>query len=113
MPAVEIALTATPDLVAHARMFHALSDERRLRILDALRGGELCVCDLQAELGMGQSLLSFHLKALREAGLVRVRRNGRWSHYSIDTEGVSHVAAAVSGLGTASSTRTNEPCCSG
>ena len=87
MPAVESALTATPDLVAHARMFHALSDERRLRILDALRGGELCVCDLQAELGMGQSLLSFHLKALREAGLVRVRRNGRWSHYSIDIRG--------------------------
>jgi ArsR family transcriptional regulator, arsenate/arsenite/antimonite-responsive transcriptional repressor len=113
VPAVEIAPTATPDLVAHARMFHALSDERRLRILDALRGGELCVCDLQAELGMGQSLLSFHLKALREAGLVRVRRNGRWSHYSIDIEGVSHAAAAVSGLGTASSTRTNEPCCSG
>ena len=102
-----------PDHAAHARMFHALSDERRLRILAELRGGEQCVCDLQAELGMAQSLLSFHLKALREAGLVRVRRNGRWSHYSIDTEGVSHAAAAVSGLGTASSTRSNEPCCSG
>lgn len=113
MQMVTIASARTQDLTAHARMFHALSDERRLRILDALRGGELCVCDLQAELGMGQSLLSFHLKALRDAGLVRVRRSGRWSHYSIDTEGVSHVAAAVSGLGTASSTRTNDPCCSG
>ena len=53
MEMVEVA-RATPDLAAHAQMFHALSDERRLRILHALRGGELCVCDLQAELGMAQ-----------------------------------------------------------
>jgi ArsR family transcriptional regulator len=104
---------ATPDLAAHAQMFHALSDERRLRILAALHGGELCVCDLQDELGMAQSLLSFHLKALRDAGLVAVRRNGRWAHYSINSEGLSHAAAAVGALSGASSTRGNGACCSG
>lgn len=104
---------AIPDVSAHAQMFHALSDERRLRILASLRGGELCVCDLQDELGMAQSLLSFHLKALRDAGLVHVRRNGRWAHYSINSEGLSHAATAVGELSNSSSTRGNDACCSG
>jgi ArsR family transcriptional regulator, arsenate/arsenite/antimonite-responsive transcriptional repressor len=110
MEMVEIDRT-TPDLAAHAQMFHALSDERRLTILAALRAGELCVCDLQDQLGIAQSLLSFHLKALRDAGLVNVRRSGRWAHYSINIGGMAHAAAAVSELGTASATRTNGPCC--
>jgi ArsR family transcriptional regulator, arsenate/arsenite/antimonite-responsive transcriptional repressor len=101
------------DLAVHARIFHALSDERRLRILEALRGGELCVCDLQDELGMAQSLLSFHLKALRDAGLVSVRREGRWAHYSIDSEGMAHALEAVGQLGATSSTRSLGPCCGG
>ncbi len=101
------------DLTAHARMFHALSDERRLRILAALRGGEQCVCDLQVELGITQSLLSFHLKALRDAGLVHVRRHGRWAHYAINSEGLSHAAAAIDELSSASSTPTDGACCAG
>lgn len=76
--------TATqPDLARAARLFHALSDETRLGIIDMLRNGERCVCDLQADLGAAQSRLSFHLKVLREAGLVTDRREGRWSYYSI------------------------------
>jgi ArsR family transcriptional regulator len=102
-----------PDLAAHAQMFHALSDERRLRILRALRGGELCVCDLQVELGMAQSLLSFHLKALRDAGVVQVRRSGRWAHYSISSEGLSHAAAAIEELTNGSPTRATAACCTG
>jgi ArsR family transcriptional regulator len=113
MQTLQIAPVATADLAAHARMFHALSDERRLRILASLRGGEQCVCDLQDELGMAQSLLSFHLKALRDAGLVSVRRTGRWAHYSISTEGMAHAVDAVRWLGTPSSTRTDGPCCGG
>jgi ArsR family transcriptional regulator len=103
----------SPDLTAHAQMFHALSDERRLRILEALRGGELCVCDLQVELGMAQSLLSFHLKALRDAGLVNVRRSGRWAHYSINPEGLSHAAQAIEAIGSASTTQGPGACCAG
>ncbi len=111
MRTLEITPAATPDPATHARLFHALSDERRLRILTALRGGELCVCDLQGVLGMAQSLLSFHLKALRDAGLVDVRRDGRWAHYSISTQGLAHASAAIAELGQASSTRTTGPCC--
>jgi ArsR family transcriptional regulator, arsenate/arsenite/antimonite-responsive transcriptional repressor len=113
MPVLDIAAVREPDLAAHARMFHALSDERRLRILDMLRGGELCVCDLQEELGMAQSLLSFHLKTLRDAGLVGVRRSGRWAHYSINSDGMAHAAAAVIELGRQSTARSTGPCCGG
>jgi ArsR family transcriptional regulator, arsenate/arsenite/antimonite-responsive transcriptional repressor len=72
------------------RVLQALGDERRLRILDVLRDGEHCVCDLQASLGLGQSLLSHHLRVLREAGLVAARREGRWAHYSLTAEAFEH-----------------------
>lgn len=116
MQVMDIQTDGNQDHAVHARMFHALSDERRLRILTELRSGEQCVCDLQAELGMAQSLLSFHLKALREAGLVRVRRSGRWAHYSIDPEGMAHVATALGDIGRTpapgtSAAGTTEPCC--
>lgn len=67
-----------------AQCCQALSDETRLRILERLSAGERCVCELTAVLGAGQSRLSFHLKTLKDAGLVRDRREGRWMHYSID-----------------------------
>ncbi len=65
------------------RCFHALSEPKRLRILDLLRGGEMCVGHMTEELDVAQSLLSFHLKALRDAGLVTDRREGRWVYYSL------------------------------
>jgi ArsR family transcriptional regulator len=69
---------------AVARLCHALSDETRLAILERLRNGERCVCDLADLLSAGQSRLSFHLKTLRDAGLVTDRREGRWVHYSVN-----------------------------
>ncbi len=75
---------ARPDLGAAARLFHALSDETRLAILEMLRDVEWCVCDLQAALGAAQSRLSFHLKVLKDAGLISGRREGRWNHYSLN-----------------------------
>ena len=72
--------SATPHLLTRLQ---ALADERRLGIVEALRGGERCVCDLQDVVGAGQSLLSHHLRVLREAGLVSDRRDGRWVHYSL------------------------------
>jgi ArsR family transcriptional regulator len=71
------------DLVGAARLFQALSDETRLAILEMLRGGERCVCELQQALDAAQSRLSFHLRVLKEAGLVRDRKEGRWSYYSL------------------------------
>ena len=72
-------------------LYHALSDPIRLSILEMLRGGERCVCDLQDDLGAAQSKLSFHLRVLREAGLVEDRREGRWSYYTIVPEGLAEV----------------------
>jgi ArsR family transcriptional regulator len=71
------------DLARAAQLFHALSDATRLEVLEKLRGGEQCVCDLQDDLDAAQSRLSFHLRVLKEAGLVSDRKEGRWSYYSI------------------------------
>jgi ArsR family transcriptional regulator, arsenate/arsenite/antimonite-responsive transcriptional repressor len=81
------------DLAQLARRFHALSDETRLRIVDLLVSGEKCVCDLQDAIGAAQSRLSFHLRVLREAGLVRDRRQGRWNFYSLRPEVLEQMAA--------------------
>jgi ArsR family transcriptional regulator len=67
-----------------ANVFKALSDETRLRILTLLEQGELCVCDLFSALDMIQPKVSFHLGVLREAGLIKDRKEGRWVHYRID-----------------------------
>ncbi|NJR66454.1 MAG: winged helix-turn-helix transcriptional regulator [Leptolyngbyaceae cyanobacterium CRU_2_3] len=64
--------------------FHALSEPLRLQVLELLRYQELCVCDLSEALGISQSKLSFHLKVLKEAELLRSRQQGRWMYYSID-----------------------------
>ena len=63
--------------------FHALSDPLRLQILDLLREQELCVCELCDRLSVPQPKLSFHLKTLKEADLVRSRQEGRWIYYSL------------------------------
>ena len=80
------------DLPRAARLFHALSDETRLGILVMLGDGERCVCDLQVDLDAAQSRLSFHLKVLKEAGLVTDRKEGRWSYYTLvpETFGETH-----------------------
>ena len=62
----------------------ALSEETRLRILKLLEGGELCVCDIVAALDMVQPKVSFHLNVLKEAGFLKDRKQGRWTHYRID-----------------------------
>jgi len=64
--------------------FKALSDETRLRILKLLEHGELCVCDIVAALDMSQPKVSFHLGVLKDAGLIRDRKQGRWTHYRLD-----------------------------
>ena len=68
--------------------FQALSDSLRLEILELLRSQELCVCELCEKLKVRQSKLSFHLKTLKEAGLVRARQQGRWSYYSLNLSGL-------------------------
>ena len=74
-----------------ARRFQALGDEIRLDILRLLQDGERCVCELTAALGMAQSRLSFHLKVLKEGGIISQRRQGRWSYYAVDPEALRQI----------------------
>lgn len=64
-------------------LFRAFADETRLRILNLLTDGEVCVCDLCTVLGELQPKVSRHLAYLKRAGLVRVRRDGKWKHYAL------------------------------
>jgi len=82
---------ASADRTRAVTLFHALSDATRLAILAMLRDGERCVCDLQDELDAAQSRLSFHLRVLKDAGLVEDRREGRWSYYTIAPEALTEV----------------------
>ena len=70
-----------------ARVFKALCDERRQRILELLHTGEKCACVLTEEMGMPQSSLSYHMKILCDSGIVQGRKEGKWVHYSIDPAG--------------------------
>ena len=81
-----MATATAPDLSRAVELFHALSDETRLSIVHRLRNGERCVCDLTDLLDAAQSRLSFHLKVLKDAGLVHDRREGRWVHYHLNRE---------------------------
>ena len=88
--------TATlPEATRAARWFHALSDETRLEIVRLLSHGERCVCELQDALGAAQSRLSFHLKTLKDAGLVTDRRAGRWIYYALNRQLLDGMAAFV------------------
>lgn len=66
--------------------FQAVAEETRLQVVQLLTGGERCVCELQEELGAAQSRLSFHLRKLKDAGVVADRRDGRWVYYSLVPE---------------------------
>jgi ArsR family transcriptional regulator len=70
-------------LETRVQVFAALSDPIRLRILDLLCSGQSCVCDLQDAVGVAPNLLSYHLRVLREAGLVETSRRGRWVDYDL------------------------------
>lgn len=69
-------------------IFKALSDETRIRILKLLEKGELCVCDIVAALDMIQPKVSFHLGVLKEAGLIKDRKQGKWIHYTLDASDI-------------------------
>lgn len=80
------------------RLFHALSDGTRLSILQRLRLGERCVCDLTDALDAAQSRLSFHLKVLKDADLVTDRREGRWMYYTLNPETLHEVVELIDGI---------------
>jgi len=71
-----------------SNIFNALSDEKRLRILKLLEEGELCVCDIVNALGDSQPKVSFHLGVLKNVGLIRDRRHGRWTLYRLNDKDI-------------------------
>lgn len=83
---IRSALIAPDAVQGLAETFSALGDPTRVRILDALSHGELCVCDLAAVLGLSQSAVSHQLRLLRGIRLVKPRREGRIVFYSLDDQ---------------------------
>lgn len=70
----------------------ALADENRLRMLMALRDGEICVCQIAELMGLAMSTVSKHLSVLYQAGLVNARKEGRWMYYSLMGRGTPTAA---------------------
>ena len=66
-------------------LLKALADPLRMEVIESLSEGECCVCDLMEKTGLAQSRLSFHLKVLKEAGVITDRQSGRWVYYQLDT----------------------------
>jgi len=106
---------ATRTLTDHeraTRLFHALSDQTRLSILQRLRFGERCVCDLSDALDAAQSRLSFHLKVLKDAGLVTDRRDGRWMYYTLNADALAEIGEFVESMASApSAAERRSGCC--
>ena len=85
---------------AMAPVLAALADPVRLRIVSMLLAapeGSFCGCDLEEPLGLSQPTVSHHLKVLREAGLIRGERRGRWVHYSVIPDRLTEIADALTG----------------
>lgn len=74
-------------------LFQAIAEPTRLGIVRQLTSGERCVCDLQGDMDAAQSRLSFHLKKLKEAGVITDRREGRWVYYSLVPEALEEMRA--------------------
>lgn len=77
------------------RLFRALADRTRLRLINLLAGQELCVCYLVEVIDAPQPKISRHLAYLRQAGVVATRREGKWMHYRLITPADRHAAAIL------------------
>ena len=94
-----------------ARLCRALADENRLRIVEMLGSGERCVCDLTSALDLGQSLLSHHLKTLKDAGLVTDRRDGRWVYYTLSCDALEELTGAIESMVPEARSTQADGCC--
>jgi ArsR family transcriptional regulator len=103
--------TATLDVPRIAQLCNALADEARVEIIARLLDGEKCVCDLTDALATGQSRLSYHLKVLKDAGLVTDRRDGRWSYYTLARDAFLEAEELLSSLRPKASRSLKVNCC--
>lgn len=86
---------STEQWEAAAGLLTAVADPIRLQLLHLLVGRTRCVCDLQPEPAIPGNLLSYHLKVLREAGLIEGTRRGRWIDYSLTEDALERLRAAL------------------
>lgn len=103
-----LVLTSGPaaDVDASVSLLTAVADPVRWTVLQRLAESEACVCNLQEHIPIASNLLSYHLKVLRDAGLVTTTRRGRWIDYSLADGALDRLAAALPGAGPA---RRTEP----
>lgn len=86
--------------IAHVNQwFHAISDSTRLGILEFLSQRERCVTELQQLLDASQSTVSYHLKVLRESGLVSAQREGRWKFFALRADTLAHMTTFAHVIG--------------
>lgn len=76
--------------IQNAKVLKALSDPKRLRIVDMLSCGELCACKILEEFHITQPTLSHDMKVLMDAGIVNARPEGKWTHYSLNSENLKN-----------------------
>ena len=72
-------------------VMESLSDPIRINILELMISGEICVCDVVKETGLSQSKISYHIKILKDSGLISDRQEGRWVYYKLDLEVLSDI----------------------
>lgn len=86
------------NLAAEMRLFKALADMTRLRILAMLTTREMCACEIMTALGLSQPNTSHHLRILETAGIIRQRKEGKWTFYSISQPSALSVVSEVQKL---------------
>lgn len=94
-----------------AVMFKAFCDENRLQILELLCSGERCACNILEEMHITQPTLSHHMKILCDAGIVTGRKEGKWMHYSISSEGMKEVKECLDHFVICSEDKRGKSCC--
>ena len=100
-------MTEETHLVA---ILKVLADENRLKILACLSGGEMCVCQLTEAIDIAQNLMSHHLKVLKDAGLIKDERRGRWVYYSSSTTDFGDLLARIGSLCNCSNAEKEDRC---
>ncbi len=88
----------TPGVQGAAELLAVAADPIRWRVLTQLTAGETCVCDLQQRIPIAANLLSYHLKVLRQTGLVTTTRRGRWIDYTLAVDAIDRLRAALPGI---------------
>lgn len=88
------------DFEENYKIIKALSDVNRMMIINNLSGGEMCACKLLEKFNITQPTLSHHMKILSECGIVNSRKEGKWTHYSLNKERVEQFQNFISNLTT-------------